>query len=315
MTGAAEGIDVSVIVCTRNRLESLGRTLASLERSRIPAGMAVELLVVDNGSADGTAAWLRGRREESLPFRVALEPRAGLARARNHALGVARGRVLVWTDDDVVADPEWLRRMAEPILGGSADAIAGRVRIPDTLRERLCGTALDRRPGLVAATEWDDWSAPPWMVGASMAFGRHVLAAVPGFDERLGAGPESLGFHEESLFAWRLRDAGFRLGGAPEAVVDHHFDPGRLDPGSIVAIAARFGRSTAYVDWHWHHLPPKRLAWLRGPWARVRHRLAARGSGASAAAERRYLDAYSVAYFDQFRRCMREPRKYPRRWP
>ncbi len=312
MTAGRDGVDVSVIVCTRNRLGALERTLSTIERCRIPPGTTAELIVVDNGSTDGTASWLGGWRG-TLPLRTVTTPTPGQTRARNAGLAAARGRVLAWTDDDVEVEPEWLVRLSRPILDGACDAVAGRVVIPDRLRELVAGTPLERRLGALAATDWPDWTAPPRMVGANMAFGRQVLAAVPAFDECLGPGPNSLGFHDETLFAWRLLDAGFRLGGAPDAVVHHHFDPTRLDPASIDAIGSRFGRSSAYVDWHWYHLPPKRLCRLRSLRARIRHRLAAIGGGASAAAERSYLDAFSTAYFDQFRRCMREPRKYARR--
>lgn len=312
MSGRNEGVDVSLIVCTRNRLASLQRTVESIGRARMPPDMTVELLVVDNGSTDGTADWLRGWRG-AIPLRIVTEVSPGQTRARNAGLAHARGRVLAWTDDDVEVGPDWLPRLARPILDGACDAVAGRVVIPDRLRDLAAGTPLERRLGALAATDWSDWNAPPRMVGANMAFGRRVLADVPAFDECLGPGPRSLGFHDETLFAWRLLDAGFRIGGAPDAVVHHHFDPDRLEPGSIDTIATRFGRSTAYVDWHWHHLPSKSFTRLRSLRARIRHRLAALGGGAAAAAERRYLDAYSTAYFDQFRRCMGEPRKYVRR--
>ena len=310
MTDAPAAVDVSVIVCTRNRRGSLERTLESIDRSRIPAGLSVELLVVDNGSTDGTTAWLHGRAGV-LPLRVLQVEVPGQTRARNAALSAARGGVLAWTDDDVEVEVEWLERLARPILSGNRDAVAGRVVIPETLLRAVAGTPLERRIGALAFTDWTDWEMPPRMVGANMAFGRHVLSAVPAFDERLGPGPESLGFHDETLFAWRLLEAGYRLGGAPDAVVQHHFDASRLDPASILSIASRFGRSTAYVDWHWNHQPAKRWIGLRRVAARVRHRLAALGRGPSASAERRYLDAYSAAYFEEFRRCMGEPRIYP----
>ncbi len=312
MTDAPTGLDVSVIVCTRDRRGSLERTLASIDRSRIPAGMTVELLVADNASSDGTSAWLRGR-SGPLPLRVLEVATPGQTRARNAALLAAGGRVLAWTDDDVEVEETWLERLVRPILAGTCDAVAGRVVIPESLRRIVVGTPLERRIGALAVTDWTDWETPPRMVGANMAFGRHVLATVSTFDERLGPGPGSLGFHDETLFAWRLLDAGYRLGGAPDAVVHHRFDAARLDAASILRIARSFGGSTAYVDWHWYHLPPKSLLPLRRWRARLRHRVQTLFGGPSAAAERRFLDAWSEGYFDEFRRCMREPRKYARR--
>lgn len=312
MSGREQGVDVSLIVCTRNRLASLERTVESIGRARIPPGMTAELLVVDNGSTDGTVDWLRGRPADGFPMRVAEESRPGLSRARNRALGLARGRVLLWTDDDVVVEPDWLQRMTEPILAGRADAVVGNIVIPERLRALALGTPFETRMEWMTAHDWTDRPAPESLIGANMAFAARVLRDVPDFDERLGAGPDSLGYYEESLFSWRLLEAGYRLGAVPDAVVHHHFDESRLDPDRAPLIAESIGRSLAYVDWHWRHRPPRRYLGLRRLWARVRHRARFPGGGADAR-ERRFLDAWSAGWFDEFRRCMEEPRKYARR--
>ena len=65
----------------------------------------------------------------------------------------------------------------------------------------------------------------------------------------LGAG--ALGFCEESLFAFRLLDAGYLIRAAFGVSVEHHFDLARLTPATLLDMSARMGRSAAYVDYHW----------------------------------------------------------------
>jgi glycosyltransferase involved in cell wall biosynthesis len=312
MTNAGQSRDISLIVCTRDRVESLRRTIEAFARLRIPEGRTVEFLVIDNGSTDGTSAFLRGASCASMDLRTDNEPRAGLSRARNKALSIARGRVLVWTDDDVVPDPFWLERLTAPILRGEADAAAGAVLIPADHRERLRGTPLEKNAGYVAATDDIRWTAPQRMVGANMAFAATVLEKVPRFDEYLGAGPTSTGFHEETLFAWQMIDTGHRLVGVPDAAVTHEFDVSRLDNAAILRMAHRIGRSDAYVDWHWLHKPPKRMMFLRKMKATVICRTRAMMSDAVQSFENRFREASFLGYYEEYARCMREQRKYQR---
>src|SRR5262245_13280281 len=140
--------------------------------------------------------------------------------------------------------------MCEPILAGAADAVAGGVRLaPHLVRPWM---QLPHRTWL-ASTEFLDAPAPQEMVGANMAFGRHVLASVPGFDPELG--PGALGQGADSLFSWQLVRAGFRIRPALDVAVEHHFDPARLTRTSFLATAARRGRTYAYQRWHWMHEP------------------------------------------------------------
>lgn len=89
--GRADGmIDISLMICTRNRRDSLSATLDSVAAAA--GGQRLELIIVDNGSTDDSAATIRHWAADR-PFTVRLlsEPRPGLARARNVALAAARG--------------------------------------------------------------------------------------------------------------------------------------------------------------------------------------------------------------------------------
>jgi len=99
-------IDLTVAICTRNRAGLLERTLDHLRKVEIPAGCTWELIVVDNGSSDATARVLAAVSD--LPLRVLQESRDGKSHAANRATQAARGKLIVWTDDDVRPGPGWV---------------------------------------------------------------------------------------------------------------------------------------------------------------------------------------------------------------
>ncbi|MDW8444478.1 MAG: glycosyltransferase family A protein [Acetobacteraceae bacterium] len=116
-------LPVSIVVCTRNRAESLGRTLAALARLEVAPLPAVELLVVDNGSTDGTAEVVRAAQVSfPYPLRLVPCPEKGLSRARNAGVLAARHDLVLFTDDDCLPEPDWALRLAEAYGG---DALQG----------------------------------------------------------------------------------------------------------------------------------------------------------------------------------------------
>jgi glycosyltransferase involved in cell wall biosynthesis len=120
---------ITVAICTFNRADSLRRTLDSLGALELPTGLAWELVVVNNKSTDHTDDVI-GEYWGRLPVRRELEPRPGLSNARNRAIDVAKGEYIVWTDDDVVVDPGWLRAYAEAFRRWPEAAVFGGRIIP-----------------------------------------------------------------------------------------------------------------------------------------------------------------------------------------
>ena len=104
---SCEEIAATVVICTRNRAESLRLTLECLTRMEVPSDVDWELLIVDNGSSDATPHVV-DEFVTRLPARRIEEPNAGLSNARNRGVSEAAGRYVVWTDDDVDVDEGWL---------------------------------------------------------------------------------------------------------------------------------------------------------------------------------------------------------------
>jgi glycosyltransferase involved in cell wall biosynthesis len=98
---------ITVAICTLNRASSLRRTLESLAAMRQPERIDWELVVVNNGCTDDTDLVIQSFANR-LPLRREFEAQRGHSRALNHAVDVSNGEYIVWTDDDVVVDQDWL---------------------------------------------------------------------------------------------------------------------------------------------------------------------------------------------------------------
>lgn len=266
-------MDVSIAICTYNHRESLRLTLDAVGRARISDGLRCELIVIDNASTDGTAELVKTYRlDNGLPIVYLFEPRQGQCFARNAGLAAARGRFILFTDDDVRPPADWVEGMCAPLLAGRAEAVAGGVRIAPHLWRPWMGW---RQRAWLASTDSIDTHEPDRMVGANMAFSKEVLKQVPAFDTKLG--PGASGFYDETLFTFQLREAGFRVAPALGVTVEHHFDESRLLRASFLDSARKLGQSRAYFSHHWEHREvrnPRRelaLARLRLAKWRARH--------------------------------------------
>ena len=303
---------VTVIICTRNRADSLRETLVSIGQCIVPPHLAAELLVVDNGSTDGTAQVVHEAKLPNLPVRYLAERTPGLSRARNAALRASAAEMVLFTDDDVRVPADWIGGMCRPMISGAADAVIGGVRFPAHYEPLLAREPFRSKRGWLASNESGDLSQSKNMVGANMAFNRRVIETLGGFDPELGAG--ALGFYEESVFSWRLTEAGLRMVPAPDVWVEHHFDFSRLTRATILGMAERMGQSEAYLNHHWHHDPTKAdpalerrarllllLERIRRPWAFFT----------------RYVPLQEIqrvqtlAYWRQYVRLAGTPRNYP----
>ena len=122
-------IPVSIIICTRNRAQSLGRTLEALEHVIMPDGVSCEVLVVDNGSKDQTFAVVQSAKLSRMSLRYVLEPTVGQVHARNAGLAAARGKIILYTDDDVHPSVEWLSHHLRAYDDPRVAAVLGRIEL------------------------------------------------------------------------------------------------------------------------------------------------------------------------------------------
>ncbi|MBA2341201.1 MAG: glycosyltransferase family 2 protein [Pyrinomonadaceae bacterium] len=248
-------MDVTIVICTYNRCQYLRETLASLARVRVPEKLRCELLIVDNGSTDQTSKVVRSSVIAKLPIRYVYEPKRGKGNAYNAAIAQSQGEILLFTDDDVRLPHNWITDMCEPIWSRNAHAVAGGVKIASHL-ERSWMTSKHR--SWLASTERLNPNVPEDLVGANMAISRKVLNRVPEFDVELG--PGAMGFGEDTLFSWQLKEAGFSLASKLDALVEHHCEESRLSRVNFLDRAKKEGQVDAYIAYHWEH---KSISFLR----------------------------------------------------
>ncbi|MEM6796069.1 MAG: glycosyltransferase [Acidobacteriota bacterium] len=124
-------MDFSVLIPTFNRRRDLLRTLAAYEAQR-PATLGFEVVVIDDGSRDGTAEALAAYRSRRFPLRFRSQRNAGPARARNRGLDLARAPRILITGDDIEPKPDLLARHLEAHrrAGEEQVAIVGLTRWP-----------------------------------------------------------------------------------------------------------------------------------------------------------------------------------------
>ncbi len=210
-----ESLRFSVIVCTRNGRERIGACLEAFHDSQRKSGNHEndEILVIDDGSADGTAEFV----EKNFPWvRLIVLAPCGLSAARNAGAAAARGEIFAFTDDDCVPDMEWLTRL-RPFFQQGHFAAAGGPNLPPrprTWEEAVVCAA----PGAPSHVMLDDVEAEH-LPGCNLAVTRAAFEAVGGFD------PQFQTAGDDVDFCWRLRDAGFRLGFVPGAFVWHRRRP------------------------------------------------------------------------------------------
>jgi glycosyltransferase involved in cell wall biosynthesis len=213
-------MDASIIVCTFNRAESLRDTLVAIRAQGSEAASEWEVIVVDNNSKDNTRQVVEDAQRDWQQLRYEFEPEQGLSHARNHGIRCATGETILFTDDDVLPEPNWLETTLAGMNKYQADACGGyiapiwEVPPPDWLTERFYGflaVRTDREDDYVIVSP----SQAPF--GANMAFRRSAFDKVGLFDTSRGRKGKSLASGEDGEMFERILNAGLKavfLGGS-----------------------------------------------------------------------------------------------------
>ena len=194
----------SVIVCTHEGAGTLPACLDALTHLDYPD---YEVIVVDDGSIEETAAIA-----QRYDVRLIRTPHEGLAAARNAGLAAATGSIVAYIDDDAYPDCDWLRYLAAAFTESDHAGIGG-PNIPpgDESLVAACVASAPGGPVHVLLTDREAEHIP----GCNMAFRKHRLEAVGGFDPRFGCAGDDVDI------CWRLQDAGHTVGFSAGAVVYH----------------------------------------------------------------------------------------------
>lgn len=262
--------DVSAIVVNWNTRELLASCLASLAAHPATA-MTTEVVVVDNGSSDGSAAMVRAEFPEALL--IANDTNAGYTRANNQAISASRGRYLLLINTDAELTPGCLDGLlARMAAGPRVGAVGPRLvfgdggwqrwtagRAPSLASAAAYFLFLDRtrrgaRAGVYLGRDVSEAMACDWVSSACMLLSRKALEQVGLLDEALFC------YMDDVDICQRLRDAGWSTWYEPGALAIHLMGQTTVRKTGVASPAA-LRNFNAYFDRR--HGPVSRLA-LRG---------------------------------------------------
>lgn len=218
------GVAVSTIIVNRERRDLLKGCLESLQPALRAVEEDTEVIVVDNGSRDGSVELVRERFPHVTL--VELERNEGFAGGVSRGIAAARGEWVAVFNNDTTVEPDAVRVMldagrAHPRIG----SVAAQMRFADSrdvlnsagLELDRLGVAADR---LVGERSFEHPGQEPYEIfgatGGAALFRAEMLEQVGGFDESFFA------FYEDADLAWRAQAHGWRAVYAPGAVVYHH---------------------------------------------------------------------------------------------
>ncbi len=198
----------SVVVCSHNGSRTIGECLDALLAQTMPADQ-FEIIVVDDGSTDLLADAVRerfGGRPHSRLIRLGIN--RGLSAARNAGWQAAQGEIVLYIDDDAVADPDWIEHIADAY----DEATAG---VGGLMRPYQRDVFSSYEIGLQILTYGPHAERLRGGGGNNMSFRRSALAAIGGFDERFVAVADDADINR------RLLEAGQKLVVLPHVTVRH----------------------------------------------------------------------------------------------
>jgi glycosyltransferase involved in cell wall biosynthesis len=209
-------MDISLIICTRNRHQQLARCLEAVRR--ITFERPWELIIVDNGSTDETAAVVRDFIKTAADVRVIylFEPTLGKSHGLNTAIETSSAQILAFTDDDCYPAPDFLSQVWSAFDDPATGYIGGRIMLHDpadypiTIYESMTPCTFPARSFVSAGC----------IQGANMAFRRRILVDIGGFDPLFGPGTPLVA--EEIDVVGRVSAMGWKGEYHPEVVVRHH---------------------------------------------------------------------------------------------
>lgn len=243
-------MNITVILCTYNRCQSLEKALNSVAASKLPDSISWEVLVVDNNSRDQTRELVEKYcTREPNRFRYLFEGQQGKSHALNAGIRSARGEILAFMDDDVTVEPTWLQLLTSSLTDGPWAGAGGRIFVergfspptwlaidgPYAMGGVLVVFDRGDKPGDL------DWA--PY--GTNMAFRKEMFAKYGGFRTDLGPNPKNEIRGEDTEFGRRLMFAGERLRYEPEAVVFHSVVESRIRKKYFLDWYFDFGRALA----------------------------------------------------------------------
>jgi len=208
---------ISVIVVNWNRRELLRACLESIRKQQ---AVEFEVIVVDNGSTDGSA----DLAESSGARVIRNRENRGFCAANNQGIQAARGDLIALLNNDAEAEPGWLAALASAFTGQDTGMAASKILVYEepTRIDKVGhliypdGQNRGRGTGAIDRGQFDRTEECLWPDGCAAMYRKRMLDQVGGFDEDFFA------YGDDAELGLRARIAGWKCTYVPAAVVRHH---------------------------------------------------------------------------------------------
>jgi GT2 family glycosyltransferase len=256
---------ISFIVPLYNCLQLTKEMLASLQAT-LPAALDYEILLIDDGSTDGTREWL-GTLADARTRVILNEKNLGYAATNNRAASMAGGELLVLLNDDLVLSPGWLESMLSVFRALRKPGAVGNIQLNAATGEidhaGVYVTCKGKPEHDVTPSKCSGscgncgacYRSTPAVTAACLLMARSLWQELGGFDERFRNGGEDVDL------CFRAAKRGFENAVAIRSVVKHHVSasPGRKDNDerNSYLLTLRWEQELVWLgakDWCWKHL-------------------------------------------------------------
>lgn len=259
---------LTVLFSTFNGARTLPVMMNAMMTLKAPVG-GWKIVAVNNASTDNSRAILESYAK-TLPITILHEKRKGKNRALNAGLGAVEGDLVVFTDDDVIPEPDWLIKMREAADHNSEfDIIGGVIKAawpfePPEWFFRIVPLGLTY--GVTPGDIFEGPISPGMIWGANMAVRKKIFDAGYRYDENVGPQPGQYRMGSETEFVNRLGDNGHFAWHCADSTVGHIIRPEQMSPEWIIKRAYRFGRSSIANNPNGRHGNEKSVLWGLSRW-------------------------------------------------
>ncbi len=199
----------SIVIMTKNRAESLARTLKSLQELTYPN---YEIIVVNNASTDNTEEVI-----SQYPVKQISSPEANISLGRQRGVEASQGEIIAMCDDDCVPASDWLNCLVEKLLSNEKIALVGGqvINIGFPEKQRYKGRGKFGRNGILKPAINPEEA--DYFGSANMAFRRSIFDSIGGYDLFF------TNAYEEVDLILRFRKAGYETAYENKASVEHYY--------------------------------------------------------------------------------------------
>jgi len=241
-------MDISVMLSTFRRSKVLEITLESFCIMQT-GSLRWEILLVDNADDHETYQACQ-KFQGRLPLKYMIERRQGKNSGLNKAIQGAQGELFIFTDDDVIVQPDWLMEIWRGTRRWPKDGLFGGRIVPqwpegrppfeDIKKDFFCSS--------YSIADWDSPEGPydagkVW--GPNVAIRKHIFNQGYRFNPHVGPSGQNYIMGSETELTRRLQKDGFRAIYLPKAVVRHYIRPEQMTERWLYGRAFRYGRQEA----------------------------------------------------------------------